>query len=78
MRETMSDEILTVEVESGTRRRLEMLGFPHDLTGREVVRFLIEEGLSVLGEKPDAPRSATEIKTLLQPTPPRRCPYAGL
>ena len=42
------DEILTVEVCSGTRRRLEMLGFPHDIAGREVLRFLIEQGLAVL------------------------------
>jgi hypothetical protein len=41
-------EIITVEVEGGTRRRLEMLGFPHDLAGRDVLRFLIEEGLGVL------------------------------
>ena len=44
----MSKEILSVEVSDGTCRRLEVLGFPHDLTGREVVRFLIEEGLGVL------------------------------
>jgi hypothetical protein len=41
-------ELLTVEVPRGTRRRLEMLGFPHDVTGRDVIRFLIEQGLAVL------------------------------
>jgi hypothetical protein len=39
---------LVVEVPSGTRRRLEMMGFPHDLNGRDVLCFLIEQGLSVL------------------------------
>jgi hypothetical protein len=41
-------EILTVEVPSGTRRRLEMMGFPHDLNGRDVLCFLVEQGLAVL------------------------------
>ena len=41
-------EILTVEMSTGTSRRLEMMGFSHDLNGRDVVRFLIEEGLGVL------------------------------
>ena len=41
-------EILTVDVSTGTSRRLEMMGFSHDLNGRDVVRFLIEEGLGVL------------------------------
>jgi hypothetical protein len=41
-------EMLTLEVPSGTRRRLEMLGFPHGIDGNEVVHFLIEEGLHVL------------------------------
>jgi hypothetical protein len=41
-------ELLTVEVPSGTRRRLEIMGFPHDVNGREVLHFLIEQGLEVL------------------------------
>jgi hypothetical protein len=39
-------EILTVEVPSGTRRRSEMMGFPHDLNGRDVLCFLVEQGLA--------------------------------
>lgn len=41
-------ELLTIEVQNGTRRRLAKMGFPYDLSGRDIVRFLIEEGLSVL------------------------------
>jgi hypothetical protein len=41
-------EMLTLEVPSGTRRRLEMLGFPHGISGSEVVHFLIRDGLDVL------------------------------
>jgi hypothetical protein len=41
-------ELLTVEIPQDTRRRLEIMGFPHDLSGRDVARFLIEEGLAVL------------------------------
>jgi hypothetical protein len=41
-------ELVTVEVEEGTTRRLEMLGFPHDVPGRDVLRFLVEQGLEVL------------------------------
>jgi hypothetical protein len=41
-------EMLTVEVPNGTRRRLEMMGFPYDLNGRDVLCFLIEQGLAVL------------------------------
>jgi hypothetical protein len=41
-------EILTVEVANGTRRRLEMMGFPYDVSGHEVIRFLVEQGLDLL------------------------------
>jgi hypothetical protein len=41
-------EVLTVEVPSGTRRRLEIMGFPYDRNGRDVMCFLIEQGLAVL------------------------------
>ena len=44
----MTSEVLTIEVPNGTRRRLEMMGFPYDVNGRDVVRFLIEQGLGVL------------------------------
>jgi hypothetical protein len=44
----MKSEFLTVEVVQGTTRRLEQMGFPYDVSGRDVVRFLIEEGLGVL------------------------------
>ena len=51
--------MMTVEVSDDTRRRLEMMGFPYDITGREVVCFLIEEGLAVL-EKHRRVESAPE------------------
>ena len=41
-------EMLTVEVPRGTRRRLEIMGFLYDLNGRDVLCFLIEQGLAVL------------------------------
>jgi hypothetical protein len=41
-------ELMTVEVSSDTRRRLEMMGSHYDLSGRDVLRFLIEQGLGVL------------------------------
>ena len=44
----MKDETLVVRVPSGTTRRLEMMAFPHDLNGRDVICFLIQQGLEVL------------------------------
>ena len=41
-------ERLTVEVPRETTRRLEMMAFPHDLNGRDVICFLIQQGLEVL------------------------------
>ena len=41
-------EMLVVEIPSDTRRRLELMGFPYDISGREIARFLIEQGLAVL------------------------------
>ena len=41
-------ETLTVEVPRETLRRLEIMGFLNDLNGRDVLCFLIEQGLSVL------------------------------
>lgn len=41
-------EMLTLEVPSGTRRRLEILGFLHGISGSEVIHFLIRDGLDVL------------------------------
>jgi hypothetical protein len=41
-------ETLTVEVPRETLRRLEIMGFMNDLNGRDVLCFLIEQGLSVL------------------------------
>ena len=52
-------KLLTVEIPSATRRRLEMMGFPHDISGRDVASFLIEQGLSVL-EKHRAPPQVAE------------------
>jgi hypothetical protein len=55
-------EILTVEVANGTRRRLEVMGFPYDVSGRDVVRFLIEQGLSVL-ESHRGPKARSKAAT---------------
>ena len=41
-------ETLTVEVPRETLRRLEIMGFMNDLNGRDVLCFLIEQGLAVL------------------------------
>jgi hypothetical protein len=41
-------ETLTVNVPRETLRRLEMMGFGYDLNGRDVLCFLIEQGLAVL------------------------------
>ena len=41
-------ETLTVEVPRETLRRLEIMGFPNDVNGRDVLCFLIEQGLAVL------------------------------
>jgi hypothetical protein len=52
-------ETLTIEVPSGTRRRLEIMGFPHDLNGRDVLCFLIEQGLAVLEKHRRLPPGTT-------------------
>ena len=44
-----------VEVPSGTHRRLEIMGFPYDLNGRDVLCFLIEQGLAVLEKDRSGP-----------------------
>jgi hypothetical protein len=41
-------ETLTLQVPRETLRRLEIMGFPYDLNGRDVLCFLIEQGLAVL------------------------------
>ena len=41
-------ETLAVEVPRETLRRLEIMGFMNDLNGRDVLCFLIEQGLAVL------------------------------
>ena len=41
-------ETLTVQVPRETVRRLEIMGFPYDVNGREILCFLIEQGLAVL------------------------------
>ena len=56
-------EKLTVEVPRETLRRLEVVGFMNNVNGRDVLCFLIEQGLAVLekhrGSSPDAtPRVA--------------------
>jgi hypothetical protein len=52
-------ELVTVELPSDTRRRLEVLGFNYGLTGRDVIEFLLEHGLAVL-EK----RQPEQLKTV--------------
>ena len=44
-------ELFTVELPSDTRRRLEVFGFNHGLTGRDVIVFLLEHGLAVLEKR---------------------------
>jgi hypothetical protein len=51
------DELITIAVPSSTTRRLATIGFPHDLELKDVARFLIEQGLTIL-EKRDRPRAA--------------------
>ena len=41
-------ETLVVEVPRETVRRLEIMGFLYDVNGREIIAFLIEQGLAVL------------------------------
>jgi hypothetical protein len=41
-------ETLTLQVPRETLRRLEIMGFMNDLNGRDVICFLIEQGLAVL------------------------------
>ena len=48
-------ETLTVEVPRETLRRLEIMGFVNDLSGRDVLCFLIEQGLAVLEKHRGAP-----------------------
>jgi Fe2+ transport system protein FeoA len=50
-------EIIAITVPSETRRRLATLGFPHDLDIKEVARFLIEQGLTVLERRERAAAS---------------------
>jgi hypothetical protein len=44
------EELITIKVPSETRRRLAILGFPHDLEVWDVATLLIEEGLAFLEE----------------------------
>jgi hypothetical protein len=50
-------EFITVEVSSETRRRLAKCGFPYDLELKDVARFLIEQGLTIL-ERRERPTAA--------------------
>ena len=56
-------EMLTVEVPSGTRRRLEVMGFPYDRNGRDVLCFLIEQGLAVLEKHRHGPDATPKVDT---------------
>ena len=49
-------ETLTVEVPRETLRRLEIVGFLNEVNGRDIICFLIEQGLAVL-EKHRGPSS---------------------
>ena len=51
-------ELFTVELPRDTRRRLEVLGFNYDLTGRDVITFLIEHGLAILEQRFKTERKA--------------------
>jgi hypothetical protein len=44
-------ELLTVEMPSDTRRRLEVFGFNNGMTGRDVIVFLLEHGLAILEKR---------------------------
>jgi hypothetical protein len=44
-------ELFTVELPRDTRRRLEIFGFNQGLSGRDVVVFLLEQGLAVLEKR---------------------------
>jgi hypothetical protein len=44
-------EAITVELPGGTRRRLAIAGFPHELEAEDVARFLIEQGLAILEKR---------------------------
>jgi hypothetical protein len=44
-------ERYTVEVPRDTRRRLEVLGFNYGLNGRDVIQFLLENGVAVLEQR---------------------------
>jgi hypothetical protein len=50
-------ELITIAVPKEMRRRLATVGFPHDLEVKEVVRFLVDQGLTIL-EKRERPRAA--------------------
>lgn len=50
-------ELVTVQLPDGTIRRLARLGFPYDLDVKDVVRFLIEQGVAVL-EKGESRKAA--------------------
>ena len=55
-------EKLVVEVPRGTLRRLEVMGFVNDLNGRDVLCFLIEQGLAVLEKHRRGPSPGTTPK----------------
>jgi hypothetical protein len=50
-------EFITIAVPSETRRRLATLGFPYDLEIKEVVGFLVEQGLTILEKRERAAAS---------------------
>jgi hypothetical protein len=59
-------EMLVVEIPSDTRRRLELMGFPYDISGRDIACFLIEQGLAVLEKhrgaaEPEIPRKLLSL-----------------
>ena len=54
-------ETLTVEVPRETLRRLEIMGFPNDLNGRDVLCFLIEQGLAVLEKHRGSARTVQSL-----------------
>jgi hypothetical protein len=62
-------ELLTVELPHDTRRRLEVLGFNYGLTGRDVIEFLLDNGLSVLEQRFKTERVSTVLPTTYDLTP---------
>jgi hypothetical protein len=45
------EELITIAVSPSTTRRLATAGFPYDLEVKDVARFLIEQGLSIIEER---------------------------